>query len=233
MKGVCIRKVLLADAETFGRLGPSLVLRKAGYDVTTVSNVTETLEMALGAAKAGEPFDLLLVDLQIAAVPHGALISELRKQGHHYPVGVMSSSFENERIAEVMQQGCLGYLEKPFEPGELVKWVEWALAKALEVREREEKMHNKLAHSGLCSTCYHANECGHLVRAQVPVMHCEEFDVGQEPVNRVAVAASPSATTSTASQPSGLTGLCVNCEWNSTCLIADRGKSIWHCEDFQ
>jgi DNA-binding NtrC family response regulator len=227
------RTVLLADEEPFGRLGPSLVLRKAGYDVASACSATETLESAASAAAAGEPFDLVLVDLQIAADPLGDLIGRLRKHSRHHAVGIMSGSIDNERIAEVMQRGCLGYLEKPFEPSELVKWVEWALAKALEVREKEDKMHNNLAHSGLCSTCNHSNECGHLARALVPVLHCEEFDGGLVSAKGTEMASPGLPPTSTASLQKGLTGLCINCEWGSSCLGANREEGIWYCENFQ
>jgi hypothetical protein len=85
---------------------------------------------------------------------------------------------------------------------------------------------------GLCLNCSTAETCMYTKNGKA-VHHCEEFDAVanvtstmlRQPI-RVASSISPK-------DPTGLKGLCVNCDHHANCLHAKAQGGVWHCEDYQ
>ncbi|MDI6807790.1 MAG: response regulator [Candidatus Eisenbacteria bacterium] len=117
------KNILVADDEKHSRLGLSLVLRKAGYEVTIVSDGVEALARIVESAKHSKSFDLLVVDVQMPGLTGSELVEELLRINAVIPVLVMSGYRDKDTVAGLSRNGCLCYAEKPFSPSELLDHV--------------------------------------------------------------------------------------------------------------
>jgi hypothetical protein len=88
----------------------------------------------------------------------------------------------------------------------------------------------KVAKTGLCSTCNHNEKCIQANRNGRVINHCEEFDGYAAPA-RIKPARKPLAQRFIS--PNGYMGLCVNCEKRETCMNAHSEGGIWHCEEYK
>jgi hypothetical protein len=106
---------------------------------------------------------------------------------------------------------------------------------AAKVKLREEPPTFK----GLCCTCIFATECANAACAEVPVVHCEEFD------DRIA---SPLGTMGTGVMTGlrprkdsrkkmdvdpELKGLCINCDNRKICKHPKPVGGVWYCEEYR
>ena len=122
--------VLVADSESLFRFSAKVALRKAGYEVSEARDGKEALSMTLEARNRGEMFSLLLVDVRLLVVSRLGLLEALKRHSVETPVVAMTDFSSKEFIEELMKSGYAGYIEKPFEPRELVERVdEFLLAK--------------------------------------------------------------------------------------------------------
>ena len=85
----------------------------------------------------------------------------------------------------------------------------------------------------LCSTCNHAEACGHRSTPDRPIFYCENFDAF------VPIAPRPPRATTVDSRSAGVLsagrrqGLCVNCENRDTCTMPKPEGGVWHCEEYR
>lgn len=69
-------------------------------------------------------FSLLLVDVRLQALTRLEILEALKRHAIEIPV-VAITDFNNKAILDdLMRRGCAGYIEKPFEPQELVERVD-------------------------------------------------------------------------------------------------------------
>ena len=226
------KHVLVGDDEFHTRLTLSLVLRKAGYRVTEASSGNEVLRKVLEFGKGQCSFDLLLIDFQMPGLTGLELATELKHRRIPWPVLIMYGHSDEELVAEAMRRGCLGYLEKPFEPEQLLRRVQWALEKATKIGNKEETMYLSSEYRGLCSTCNHAADCAHRMRAQTPILHCEEFYAYQAPAKRGEPEPGQRSAGYMDADSRDYRGLCINCESRKTCINATCERGVWHCENY-
>ena len=97
-----------------------------GYDVITANEPTEGLRLA-----HGEKPDLILLDLKL---PTGGGLSVLRSlkmssETREIPVVVVTGVKRVEIKDQVLKEGALAYIEKPYEPQELMETVRGILSK--------------------------------------------------------------------------------------------------------
>lgn len=83
--------------------------------------------------------------------------------------------------------------------------------------------------AGLCPTCNHSGNCVHRNDFRGVVFQCEEYN-GSEPLrekmSKVPKDDSP--------QPySSLKGLCMNCDFASTCTLPKPETGIWFCNEYK
>ena len=113
------RHILITDDEPNLRYGAGIALKKAGYKITEAGDGREALSMVLG----GNDFDLLLIDIRMPNMSGIELISELKRHDMFTPVVAISGFADSTQVSELMKNGCSGFLDKPFEPRELVEMV--------------------------------------------------------------------------------------------------------------
>lgn len=116
--------VLLAEDEGHTRLALSLVLKKAGYRVTLVEDGLQALDRAFDVASASDPFDLLVIDIQMPRLTGIDLLHELDKRDLKLPTLIISGYRYREVMERCHSKALLAYLEKPFEPNEFLWHVE-------------------------------------------------------------------------------------------------------------
>jgi CheY-like chemotaxis protein len=61
------KRILLVEDDSGSRKLMSLILSRAGYETVSVTNAVEALERA----RAAEPMDLVIMDLELPGLPAG------------------------------------------------------------------------------------------------------------------------------------------------------------------
>lgn len=123
------KHIVLAEDETPARTTLTIVLGKAGYKVTAVTDGTEALDFLVSTVQNQETVDLLVTDLRMPGLTGMELIDELKKNNIDIPVLVITGFGSKEMVIQLIRKGCSDFIEKPFEPGEVLKRVEEVLKK--------------------------------------------------------------------------------------------------------
>jgi serine phosphatase RsbU (regulator of sigma subunit) len=134
-----MKHIILAEDQPSGRLIVSFALKEAGFRVTAAENGAEALEKISEAVEAGEPYDLLVTDVDMPEMNGVELIDELVAADVAMPIIVMTAIGTKHLVVELMRRGVTEYIDKPFEPPELVAMARDALAKDEERRRKEEE----------------------------------------------------------------------------------------------
>ena len=94
-------------------------LSSEGYEVTSSSNGTEALELA-----AGDPFDLIVLDIALPGANGLDVCRDLRQQGLDTPILMLTARSQTVDKVLGLKLGADDYLTKPFEMMELLARVE-------------------------------------------------------------------------------------------------------------
>jgi signal transduction histidine kinase/CheY-like chemotaxis protein/HPt (histidine-containing phosphotransfer) domain-containing protein len=92
----------------------SMHLRKAGADVTIADNGRIGVDKAV-AAQAENPFELILMDMQMPELDGYGAASELRRRGFETPIIALTAHAMFEDREKCLRAGCTDYLTKPIE----------------------------------------------------------------------------------------------------------------------
>jgi CheY-like chemotaxis protein len=116
--------ILVADDDAEVRDLTGRILKLAGYTVVMAADAPSTLERL-----AEHPeIRLVLLDLNMPGSPScGRTLEKLRTMRSDVPVFVMTGLPENESSAALGGQPIARFLEKPFQPPELIQWIREAL----------------------------------------------------------------------------------------------------------
>jgi DNA-binding response OmpR family regulator len=113
--------VLVADDEPDLRSLVQYSLRGAGYEVLTAADGGEALNVALERKP-----DLAVLDVRMPKLTGLEVTKRIRENEAtaSTPVLLLTAAVEKEDVAQGFAAGAYGYLEKPFDPWELVSRVE-------------------------------------------------------------------------------------------------------------
>ena len=114
------RHILVADDEEHTLLALSLVLKKAGFKVTTFNDGAEALDRILELSAAAESIDLLIIDVEMPGMTGVEVIEKIERLNLALPVIVISGYEARGILTERSRFGGVWFLEKPFEPKEFV-----------------------------------------------------------------------------------------------------------------
>jgi len=123
-------KILITEDELHTRNTLSLVLESAGYEVKTADNGKESLDIILKHKKGSDPFDLLLLDIEMAGLSGLQMLDELKKKGVNLPTIVITGFSDQQTLKKIRGRGCKEMLIKPFSPEEVTAAVEKVLGKS-------------------------------------------------------------------------------------------------------
>jgi PAS domain S-box-containing protein len=121
------RVLLVEDGVDNQRLVAAL-LRKQGMTVAVAEHGALALELVEEATAAGEPFDLILLDMQMPVLDGYETARELRKRGYAQPIVALTASGLVGDKQKCLDAGCSDYATKPVRRAELFETVRRALA---------------------------------------------------------------------------------------------------------
>ncbi|MBN1909771.1 MAG: phosphate ABC transporter substrate-binding protein PstS family protein [Pirellulales bacterium] len=116
-------RVLLAEDGPDNQRLIAFVLRKAGADVTLAENGKIALDLALESQEKGQPFDVILMDMQMPVMDGYTATGKLRQAGYTAPIIALTAhAMKNDR-AKCLEAGCDDYMTKPVERNKLIALV--------------------------------------------------------------------------------------------------------------
>lgn len=103
--------ILIVDDEEIPRDSGKGILERLGYGVLTAKNGSEAIEIY--SAKSGE-LDMVILDMNLPDMDGEKVYEELRKIDGDVRVLLSSGYTMNERVESILDQGCKGFVQKPF-----------------------------------------------------------------------------------------------------------------------
>jgi CheY-like chemotaxis protein/HPt (histidine-containing phosphotransfer) domain-containing protein len=103
-------RVLVVDDGDINRKLIRLVLGRAGAKIVEAENGRQAVELALA-----EPFDLILMDMQMPVMDGYSATQALRRQGMTLPIIALTANAMQGDEAKCLQVGCTAYLAKPLD----------------------------------------------------------------------------------------------------------------------
>jgi signal transduction histidine kinase/ActR/RegA family two-component response regulator len=117
-------RVLLAEDSPDNQRLISLLLNKAGADVTVAKNGKVAFKLATKARSQGRPFDLILMDMQMPVQDGYSTTQKLRAEGYPGPIVALTANAMTGDQEKCIQAGCDDYMTKPIDRQRLIKMVE-------------------------------------------------------------------------------------------------------------
>jgi CheY-like chemotaxis protein len=106
-------RVLLADDGADNQLLVSMILRRAGYEVTIAGDGQQACELALAAWHEGRPFDIVLMDMEMPVLDGFSATARLRRDGYPGFVVALTGHTDPQDRAACLAAGCDAHLGKP------------------------------------------------------------------------------------------------------------------------
>ncbi|MGR3319445.1 MAG: SpoIIE family protein phosphatase [Candidatus Anammoxibacter sp.] len=135
------KHIIIVEDEEQTRFSLSIILKKDKYKVTTAADGLSAFNKINEARDTATPIDFLLTDIQLPFMTGLELIDKLNKDNLSLPTLVITGYGNKEMIVDLMRKGCEEYIDKPFDPDELLNRVAAVLNKREKmVTENEKKV---------------------------------------------------------------------------------------------
>ena len=118
-------KVLLADDESAITTNLTPFLERAGFTVAVAADGAEALSQVASFAP-----DLIILDVLMPKLDGREVLRRLRRAGNWTPVVLLTQVGESTERAMALEEGADDYLNKPFDPHELVARIRAVLRRA-------------------------------------------------------------------------------------------------------
>ncbi len=120
--GIC-GKVLLAEDGPDNQRLLSLLLRRAGVDVEIAEHGQAALDCVNAAVARGEPYDLILMDMQMPVMDGFEATRRLRREGWRGPIIALTAHALRRDRDACLEAGCDDFAPKPIEARVLLELV--------------------------------------------------------------------------------------------------------------
>ncbi len=97
------------------------ILKRAGAEVTVVDNGRRAVDQALEAREKGEPFDVILMDMQMPVMDGYRATELLRERGYAGAIIALTAQAMAEDRDRCIQSGCDDYASKPVDRRNLIE----------------------------------------------------------------------------------------------------------------
>lgn len=114
------RKILLAEDVPANQRLIEYMIKKAGAVIECVENGRQAVERVLLAEAASEPFDVVLMDMQMPVMDGYAATTQLREQGFQFPVIALTAHTMTGDREKCLAAGCTEFATKPIDRKALI-----------------------------------------------------------------------------------------------------------------
>ena len=116
-------RVLLAEDGPDNQQLISFVLEKAGAKVAVAGNGRIAVDLALAAKNEGDPYDVILMDMQMPVMDGYDATAKLREEGYSDPIVALTAHTMSTDREKCLAAGCDDYAPKPIQRGKLIATV--------------------------------------------------------------------------------------------------------------
>jgi CheY-like chemotaxis protein len=120
-------RILLAEDGLDNQRLIEAILKSRGAKVTNVEDGEAAFQTALTAYRSGEPFDVILMDLQMPVVDGYAAVARLRAEDYPGPIIALTANAMKEERRRCLDLGCDYFLEKPIDRTALFTTIQAAM----------------------------------------------------------------------------------------------------------
>ncbi len=128
-------RLLLAEDGPDNQRLIAFILNKAGADVTVVENGQIAHDEALAARAAGNPFDVILMDMQMPVMDGYTATARLREAAYAGPIIALTAHAMEGAENDCLAAGCDDYAAKPIDRARLLATIAGYLKTPAEARE--------------------------------------------------------------------------------------------------
>ncbi len=108
-------RILLAEDGVDNQRLIALILTRAGATVTIANHGKEAVDFLAEADARGEPFDLVLMDMQMPVMDGYEATALLRRRGYKGPIVALTAHAMQSDRAKCLEAGCDEYATKPIQ----------------------------------------------------------------------------------------------------------------------
>ncbi|UCD28184.1 MAG: response regulator, partial [Planctomycetota bacterium] len=128
-------RVLVAEDVPVNQRLISCILEKTGLDITIVENGAEAVDKALTAYYQGDPYHVILMDMQMPVIDGYTATRMLRERDYRGTIVALTAHAMSTDRRQCMQAGCDDFTTKPIDRAELIGVIARYIKKDIDIVE--------------------------------------------------------------------------------------------------